>query len=81
MLNKLFYCIFYSVNNIIITINKDSWVFYEIYLKFDFYIIYIYLYKRQTTELLIRYINIIQTKYSSKIVFVCLNNKNLLKNK
>ena len=59
--------------------NKDQWIFYVACFEYDFHLIYTYAHKSEASEIIIKVINFIETKYNDKMMFIKLNGKRFLK--
>ena len=77
--DKSFFRITYDLIQLNIIMNKNQWISHVICFEYNFYLIYIHAYKSKTSEIIIKIINFIETKYNNKVMFIKSNEKRSLK--
>ena len=68
--DKSFFCITYDLIQLNATMNKNQWISHVTCFEYDFYLMFTYAHKSKVIEILIKIINIIETKYNDKVMFV-----------
>ena len=77
--DKSFFRIMYDLIQLNIVMNKDQWISHVSCFEYDFHLIYTHAHKSEASEIIIKAINLIETKYNDKVMFVKSNEKRFLK--
>ena len=78
--NKPFYRIIYDLIDMTTTLNKHKWISHVTCFETNFYMMYTHESKRSATEILIKAIHIIETRYKNKMMFVRFDDERSLNN-
>ena len=59
--------------------NKNQWISHVVCSEYDFHLIYTHAHKSETSEIIIKIINLIETKYNGKMMFIKSNKEQSLR--